>query len=177
MVAQPGLGTGVHRRRGHHRGRPSHRYGVESANYYRPRPWLVFDGDVALSRSRFTDDDGAGARIPGSLEHVVSFGATVDSLRGAFGSGRFRYFGPRPLVEDDSVRSKATALVNLEGGYRINKRVRIAVEVFNLLDSKASDVDYYYLSRLHGEPAGGLNGIHLHPTIPRTFRVNFVVGR
>jgi len=67
--------------------------------------------------------------------------------------------------------------VNLEGGYRISKRVRIAVDVFNLLDSKASDVDYYYRSRLHGEPAGGLNDIHLHPTIPRTFRVNFVVGR
>jgi hypothetical protein len=55
--------------------------------------------------------------------------------------------------------------VNLEGGYRISKRVRIAVDVFNLR------------SRLHGEPAGGLNDIHLHPTIPRTFRVNFVVGR
>jgi hypothetical protein len=25
--------------------------------------------------------------------------------------------------------------------------------------------------------AGGLNDIHLHPTIPRTFRVNFIVGR
>ena len=27
-------------------GRPSRRYGVEWANYYSPRPWLMFDGDV-----------------------------------------------------------------------------------------------------------------------------------
>jgi len=158
-------------------GRPSHRYGVEWANYYHPRPWLVFDADVSLSRSRFTDFDPSGHRIPGSLESVVSLGGTVDSLGGVFGSLRLRYFGPRPLVEDDSVRSKSTALFNVEGGYRINRRVRIAFEVFNLLDAKASDIDYYYPSRLGGEPAGGLNDIHTHPTIPRTLRVNFIVGR
>jgi hypothetical protein len=47
-------------------GRPSHRYGVEWANYYRPRPWLVFDGDLSLSRSHFTDGDPVGDAIPGS---------------------------------------------------------------------------------------------------------------
>jgi len=137
----------------------------------------VFDGDLALSRSRFTDEDGAGAHIPGSLEEVVSLGATVDSLRGAFGSVRLRYFGPRPLVEDDTVRSQSSALVNFEGGYKIGKGLRVAVEVFNLLDAKASDIDYYYRSRLRGEPAGGFNDIHTHPAIPRTLRVNFIVGR
>ena len=49
--------------------------------------------------------------------------------------------------------------------------------MFNLLDAKASDIDYDYPSRLGGEPAGGLNDIHIHPTIPRTLRVNFIVGR
>jgi hypothetical protein len=48
--------------------------------------------------------------------------------------------------------------------------------VFNLLDSKASDIDYYYRSRPRGEPAGGFNDIHTHPAIPRTLRVNFIVG-
>jgi hypothetical protein len=158
-------------------GRPSHRYGVEWANYYRPRPWLVFDGDVSLSRSQFTDDHPAGNRIPGSVGGVVSIGATVDSVRNVFGSLRLRYFGARPLIEDDSVRSKATALVNFEGGYRFGPRARIAVEVFNLLDSKASDIDYYYRSRLRGEPAGGVDDVHMHPVIPRTLRVNFIVGR
>jgi outer membrane receptor protein involved in Fe transport len=157
-------------------GRPSHRYGVEWANYYHPRPWLIFDGDVSLSRARFTDVDPAGQRIPGSVESVVSLGATVADLRNVFGSIRLRYFGPRPLVEDDSVRSKATSLVNLEAGYRIAKGVRVAVDVFNLLAAKDSDIDYYYPSRLPGEPAAGINDVHFHPALPRTARVNLILG-
>jgi outer membrane receptor protein involved in Fe transport len=156
--------------------RPSHRYGVEWANYYHPRPWLIFDGDVSLSRARFTDVDPAGERIPGSVESVVSLGATVADLRNVFGSIRLRYFGPRPLVEDDSARSKATSLVNLEAGYKIAKGVRVAVDVFNLLNAKDSDIDYYYPSRLLGEPAGGVNDIHFHPALPRTARVNLILG-
>ena len=38
-------------------GRPSHRYGVEWANYYAPRPWLMLDFDLALSSAHFTDDE------------------------------------------------------------------------------------------------------------------------
>jgi TonB dependent receptor-like, beta-barrel/Carboxypeptidase regulatory-like domain/TonB-dependent Receptor Plug Domain len=157
-------------------GRPSHRYGVEWANYYRPRPWLIVDGDLALSRAHFTDVDPTGERIPGSVEAVVSLGVTLDSLRNVFGSVRLRYFGPRPLVEDDSIRSKATSLVNLETGYRLTRSVRVAVDVFNLLNAKDSDIDYYYPSRLAGEPAGGVNDIHFHPALPRTARVHLQVG-
>ena len=158
-------------------GRPSHRYGIEWANYYHPVKWLVFDGDLSLSRSHFTDEDPVGDRIPGSLESVVSLGATVDSVHGLFGSARLRYFGPRPLIEDASVRSKATGLVNIEAGYKIGKGVRLALEVFNLLDARTSDIDYYYSSRLPGEPLGGIDDVHLHPAAPRTARLSLIVGR
>jgi outer membrane receptor protein involved in Fe transport len=156
--------------------RPSRRYGVEWANYYSPRPWLMFDGDVAWSRGRFTNVDSVGDRIPGSVQTVVSLGATLDSLCGAFGSARLRYFGPRPLIESGSVQSGATSLVNLEAGYKISKNVRLALDVFNLLNARDSDIDYYYGSRLHGEPAGGVNDIHFHPMLPRTARVNLSVA-
>jgi hypothetical protein len=157
-------------------GRPSHRYGVEWTNYYSPRPWLTFDADLSVSRARFTDDDPAGQAIPGSVETVISGGATVDSLHNVFGSVRWRYFGPRSLVEDQSLRSKATSLVNLEAGYRFTKDVRIAVDVFNVLNTKHSDIDYFYRSRLPGEPSGGIDDIHFHPTLPRTARLSLIVG-
>jgi hypothetical protein len=67
--------------------------------------------------------------------------------------------------------------VNLDGGYEIAKNVRITVDVFNLLDAADSDIDYYYTSRLPGEPAGGVDDIHFHPTLPRTARVSVVIGR
>ena len=79
-------------------------------------------------------------------------------------------------IEDDSVRSNATSLINLEAGYQLARNVRVAVDIFNLLDARDSDIDYYYASRLPGEPAGGVNDIHFHPALPRTVRVGFVRG-
>jgi hypothetical protein len=45
------------------------------------------------------------------------------------------------------------------------------VEGFNLFDAKASDIDYFYTSRLSGEPAGGVDDVHVHPVVPRSVRV------
>ncbi|MEP7116116.1 MAG: TonB-dependent receptor [Acidobacteriota bacterium] len=157
-------------------GRPSHRYGLEFANYYSPLPWLTFDGDLSMSRARFRDDDPAGDFIPGAVATVVSGGVTVDSRQHLSGSLRWRYFGPRALLEDDSTRSKATSLVNLDAGYRFSGAVRLALDVFNVLDTKASDIDYFYTSRLRGEPAGGVDDIHFHPALPRSARLNLIIG-
>ena len=112
----------------------------------------------------------------GSVGTVISAGVTLDSLRNVYGSLRLRYFGPRALVEDNTVRSEATSLLNFEGGYKLSKRVKIGVDVFNLLNAQDSDIDYDYASRLPGEPAGGVSDIHLHPTLPRTARINLIVG-
>ena len=151
-------------------GRPSHRYGIELANYFSPRPWLTLDADLSWSHSHFNDDDPAD-HIPGAVETVVSAGVTVDDVRGVFGSARLRYFGPRPLIEDNSVRSDATALVNLGAGYKLSPRVRVVLDVFNLLNAEDSDIDYLYESRLAGEPPEGVTDIHFHPTLPRTARL------
>src|SRR5262245_41888473 len=156
-------------------GRPSHRHGVEWANYYTPRPWLIFDADVSWSHARFTDVDPDGDRVPGSIVTAFSAGLTVDSIRNVFGSIRSRYVGPRPLVEDDSVRSKATSLISFEAGYKFSPRVRLSLDVFNLFNAADSDIDYYYVSRLPGEAAEGVNDIHLHPALPRTTRLNLIV--
>ena len=158
--------------------RPSRRYGLEFANYYTPTKWLTLDADVSLSQARFRDRDPAGQSIPGSIETVVAAGIAVHDLHGFFGGLRLRYFGPRSLIEDNTVRSSASALVNLQAGYAFNNKWKMTVDAFNLLNRKASDIEYYYESRLRGEainpdPAlnGGYNDIHLHPAEPVSFRV------
>ena len=156
--------------------RPSARRGVEWANYYSPMKWLVFDGDLSWSRARFTEFDPVGDYVPEAVGTVVSAGATVDGLHKVFGSIRLRYFGPRTLIEDNSVQSKATTLVNLQAGYQVAKNVKLAVDVFNLFNAADSDIDYFYTSRLPGEPLAGIDDIHTHPTLPRTARINLVLG-
>jgi hypothetical protein len=152
-------------------GRPSERYGVEWTNYARLTSFLTVDADLAWSRARFTDGDPAGAYIPGAAGAIASVGLTADRPRGAFGSVRLRYFGPRPLIEDNSVRSAATSLVNSQLGYHLTPRMHVILDVFNLLDAEASDIDYFYRSRLPGEPLEGIDDIHTHPTLPRTARL------
>jgi hypothetical protein len=152
-------------------GRPSRRVGIEWTNYARLAPWLIFDADLAFTRARFTDDDLAGTRIPGALDRVVSAGLTVEPSRRFFGTLRVRHFGPRPLIEDASVASKGTTLWNGEVGYRLSAKARVVLEAFNLFDAKVSDIDYFYSSRLPGEPATGVDDVHLHPALPRSARV------
>jgi hypothetical protein len=156
--------------------RPSRRHGVEWANYYSPLKWLVFDADASWSQARFTTFDPVGQYVPEAVGSVFSAGVAVDNIRRFSGSLRWRYFGPRALIEDNSVRSRATSLMNLDGGYRLTNNLRLTGEFFNLLNAADSDVDYYYASRLPGEPAEGINDIHFHPTIPRTVRVRLVLN-
>jgi hypothetical protein len=43
--------------------------------------------------------------------------------------------------------------------------------VLNLLDSDDHDIDYFYASRLPGEPADGVEDIHFHIFEPRQIRL------
>ena len=153
-------------------GRPSRRLGFEWSTYARLTPWVIADGDVAFSRARFVGAAPAGNHIPGALDRVISAGITVESRQPFFGSLRLRHFGPRPLVEDGSVTSASTTVWNGEAGYRLSRRARVTLEMFNIFDAKASDIDYFYRSRLPGEPVQGIDDVHSHPAQPRTARVS-----
>jgi hypothetical protein len=152
-------------------GRPSRRVGIEWTNYARLKPWLTIDADLAFTRARFTDEDPAGSRIPGALDRVISAGVTFEPQPRLFGSIRVRHFGPRPLIEDASATSDSTTIWNGEVGYRLSSKARLVLEAFNLFDAEVSDIDYFYASRLQGEPADGVDDIHLHPALPRSARI------
>lgn len=153
--------------------RPSRRTGLEWANYYRPGDWVTIDTDLAISRAKFTDSDPAGNLIPGAIEKTLSIGASLESERGWHGGARLRYFGARPLIEDGSVRSRPATLVNARIGYKFDRQWLVALDIYNLLNRQVSDIDYYYTSRLPGEPAAGTADIHTHPAEPRSARLAF----
>lgn len=152
-------------------GRPSRRAGLEWTTYVRVRPWLRADADVAFSRSRFVDDDPVGRSVPGALDRVIAGGLTVEPGQRLYGSIRLRHFGPRPLTEDASVKSRSTTLWNGETGIRLSRQMQVVLEGYNLLDADVSDIDYFYRSRLPGEPLEGVEDVHTHPALPRSVRV------
>ncbi|MDE1546384.1 TonB-dependent receptor [Dechloromonas agitata] len=151
--------------------RPSRRRGVEWTNLYVLADWLAIDADLAWSHARFRDHNPVvGDHIPGAVTTTANIGLTLDHLGPWFGALRLRYFGPRPLVEDDSVRSRASALTNLRVGYKIDQRTQLALDVYNLFDRQANDIEYWYDSQLRGETAASFDR-HVHPTEPRTLRL------
>jgi outer membrane receptor protein involved in Fe transport len=155
--------------------RPSQRQGVEVANYWSPGNGLVVDADLAWSRARFRDNDPAGERIPGAIERTASVGVTFDDQGPYYGGLRLRYFGPRPLIEDNSVRSASSTLLNARFGWRPHKRVELVLDVLNLLDREVNDIEYYYESQLAAEAAPVLDR-HFHPAEPRTVRLSVRVN-
>jgi outer membrane receptor protein involved in Fe transport len=150
--------------------RPSQRTGIEWTNHFSATPWLFFDLDFNFTRARFDDNDPAGKRIPGAPNRVITAGVTVDNFGAWFGNVNVRHFGPRPLIEDASVESDSTTIVSLRAGYKINKNFQVSLDVFNLLDEKASNIDYFYESRLAGE-AAPVEDIHFHPIEKRGARL------
>jgi outer membrane receptor protein involved in Fe transport len=150
--------------------RASKRRGVELGIFVTPREWLTLDADLAWSHARFDEFDPAGDHIPGAVDRVASMGIAVQHPSGWFGGARFRHFGAAPLVEDDSARSDATTLVNLEVGRRIGERFSLALAAYNVFDSDDNDITYFYESQLPGE-AAPVADRHFHPVEPRTLRL------
>jgi len=155
--------------------RESRRYGVELGAFWTPLDWLILDLDYAWSHARFQGNDPAGDHIPGAVEDVASLGIAVNRNDGWFGGARVRYLGEAPLIEDDSVRSDPTLLVNLEAGYRFNRHWSAFLAVFNLFDAADNDITYFYESQLPGE-AALVEDIHFHPVEPRTLRATVTVS-
>ncbi|MDQ3145297.1 MAG: TonB-dependent receptor [Pseudomonadota bacterium] len=151
--------------------RPSKRDGMELGIYYFGSRYLSGELEMSYTNSRFLDDDPVGNRIAGSIPLVVSGGMTARADGGWLATARLRYFGKYPLIEDNSAKSDGSLLVNLRAG-REWGRFGAFFDVFNLLDSKDHDVDYFYASRLPEEPAEGVEDIHYHVFQPRSVRVS-----
>jgi len=150
---------------------PARRMGIEWASYWTPTPWFILDTDFTLSRARYKDPaEEGGAYVPEAMEETVSIGAAVTEYRHFFGGLRLRYFGSRALVEDNSVRSDPSTLVNLKAGRHFGKAVDMTFDVLNLLNEKTYDIEYYYASRMQNESAP-VTDYMVHPGEPRSVRL------
>lgn len=152
----------------------THRYGTEFANYYTPVDGLTFDLDYADSWAYFDSPTTAsedvtpgGTLVDEAVHQTLSAGMTVGSQTGFEATVRLRYFGPRPLTSDGSVKSDSTLVANLGFACRVNAHWRATLEVLNFLNRHDHDIDYYYQSRnAPSSSAPAPNEDHFHPVEP-----------
>jgi hypothetical protein len=154
--------------------RASSRRGVEFNNRYTPVQWLLIDADFAWSRGRFDNGD----RIPNAVDRVASMAVTLRDLAHWTTSLQWRYLGSGPLVEDNSVRSRPSSTLNTRitrGLPGWGRQTDITLDIFNLTNRRVNDSQYFYESRLPGDPAPVADR-HVHPAEPRTFRLSLRWG-
>ncbi len=84
---------------------------------------------------------------------------------------RLRYIGKRTLTDDGTERSNPLTVVNSMLSYK-QTHWKVNFELLNLFNSNDHDIDYYYASRLQGEPTEGVEDNHFHPIEPRTARLS-----
>jgi outer membrane receptor protein involved in Fe transport len=149
---------------------PSRRYGLEWNNFYALSSTTSLDFDVAWAHARFVNVQGQSSFIPGAVSATANLGLNFDNIGPWFGSMRFRYFGPRPLTEDGGIKSSATSLLNLRAGYKLSPQSKLSIDVYNVLNQKANDIEYAYASQLAQE-ASPVMDRHIHPVEPRMLRI------
>ncbi len=158
--------------------RPSERHGIEISAYYWVNHHLTTDIEAAYTKARFSDRvEGEGRHIDGTVPGVISAGATYYQNSNQLGMSytlRARYLSSRTVESFDEVSPPSTFLLNAQAVYR-QPNWDITLEVLNALDSDDHDIDYFYASRLPGEPEGGIEDLHYHPVEPRNVRLTFAL--
>ena len=157
-------------------GAASRRKGIELSGQYHPWPWLEFNADLAFSRPRYRTSNLAAfgldqPYIADAPNFIYSAGLLIDKLGPWTGGLQWRRLGTHSL--DDGHKyplDQGYSEWNLEVGYRLPHGFKVQIAIFNLFDTHDAAADYYYASRLPGEPASGITGFQTHPLEPRAAR-------
>jgi len=155
--------------------RPSERWGIELNNFWMIDEVWSLEADIAWTDARFSDDGAEGRHIPGALETVASATLSAQTPAGWFGALRVRYVDGAPLIENGSVTAHSATLAHLSLGWA-GQRYALRADVLNLFDSDDRDIEYFYPSRLEGEPLEGVEDRHFHRFEPRQVRVTLTVN-
>lgn len=150
----------------------SKRHGYELTAFWR-HDWLAVDAVWTGSHARFKDSPGA-EYIPGALENAGELGVSV--IRPKWNAAvRVRHMGPHALTEDNSERAKSATVTNLRAAWTPG-RYEVYADLLNIFDVKKKDVEYYYASRLPGDPPEGVEDVHSRAMEPRMLRAGVRVS-
>jgi outer membrane receptor protein involved in Fe transport len=155
--------------------RPSERWGIELNNFWMIDEVWSLEADIAWTDARYSDHAAEGRHIPGALETVASATISAQTPAGWFGALRVRYVDGAPLIEDGSVTAHSATLAHLSLGWA-GQRYAVRADVLNLFDSDNRDIEYFYASRLEGEPLEGVEDRHFHRFEPRQVRLTITIN-
>jgi outer membrane receptor protein involved in Fe transport len=145
---------------------PSHREGFEFGAKVRLLDWLTFTGDFTYTgKAEFVQ---TGEAVPLAPIWTARWDLTARLPWGLSTSIEMRYLGNRYADPDRHQTARGYTLFNWTGRYRY-KDVEAFLSVENLTNTAWREAQFFFTSRLPGEPAGGVPDIHFTPGTPRSF--------
>jgi outer membrane receptor protein involved in Fe transport len=145
---------------------PTHREGLEFGTKVRLLDWLTFTGDFTYtSQSEFTQTGGA---IPLAPKWTARADFTARLPWGLSSSVEMRHLSNRWADEGRTQTARGYTLFSSTTRYRY-KNFEAFLSAENLTNAEWREAQFYFTSRLAGEPAAGVNDIHYTPGNPRSF--------
>ncbi len=142
---------------------PSHRDGIEFAMRVKILDWLTFSGDVTAAKAEFD----TGGAIPLAPLLTSRADLTARLPWGLSSSLAMRFLGDRYADEERHQTARGYLLFDFTTRYRY-KWLEAFVSIENLANTEYREAQFFFTSRLAGEPAGGVPDIHYTPGNPRT---------
>jgi outer membrane receptor protein involved in Fe transport len=147
------------------------RLGTELSARISPMEWLSIRGDITYTDAEFRK---TGDSVPLAPEFTAFSSVTTHFPFGLSSTLQMLTVGSRAGIEDRSVLLEPFTVFDLILRYKIpvsppTGRLEAFLSVRNLTDTDWRQAQFFYESRLPGEPAGGVSDIHFVPGTPRMF--------
>ena len=143
---------------------PSHRQGFEFAMRAKLLDWLTFSGDVTSSHAEF--DTGQAVALAPLVTSRADLTARLPF--GLAASFAMRYLADRWADEDRTQKARGYLLFDFVARYRY-KWIEAFFSIENITNTEWREAQFFFTSRLGGEPAAGVPDIHYTAGNPRSF--------
>ena len=147
------------------------RPGTELSARISPVEWLSIRGDITYTDAEFRK---TGDSVPLAPEFTAFSSVTTHFPFGLSSTLQMLTVGSRAATENRSVSLEPFTIFDLIFRYKIPVsppvgRLEAFLSIRNLTDTDWRQAQFFYESRLPGEPAGGVFDIHFVPGTPRMF--------
>jgi len=141
------------------------REGLEVGAKVRLLDWLTFTGNFTYTtRAEFVDTRQA---IPLAPIWTARADLTARLPWGLASSFEMRYLGDRPADPDRTAVARGYTLFNWTTRYR-HRAFEAFLSLENLTGARWRESQFFFTSRLPGEPSAGVSDIHFTPGNPRS---------
>ncbi|MBS1633446.1 MAG: TonB-dependent receptor, partial [Bacteroidetes bacterium] len=125
----------------------TNRKGVDFSLRYELFKWLYIDGDINLTKARYTDEPEGQNYVQLAAGFTSIGGITLKPNKVISASIRYRHMGNRPAVEDNSLIANGYTVCDAVVNY-IHRKYEFGLQIQNLFNVRWNEAQFATETRL-----------------------------